>query len=825
MNIKEYSEISSVIASNTMGFTNSISRGNAIPLDQSSIFKSLEAAKTYVNDAGIAYEGQIIAVKEGEFQNVYVLDKSAPDGLRKLASDSSSQASFSCTISALETATDGALKSYQLYQGGVPVDGAVIDIPKDYLVKKAEIKVCETNDTPLAGLKVGDKYLDFVVNSKDSAGEDGTHLYINLHDLTDVYTGGETSTIKVTVAGDNTITASIVQGSIHLGLLSTDVTAKFDGLRTDVNTLTANLANEITRATQAEEAIAATLNTVSGDYLKAADKTELNNAINTAKSEASTAVTNLSTELYTSENGLSAKLHKEVTDAAAAANKDAVSVLADAKAYTNEVSAALSTDYVGKIKVVSDQLTNLDSGLSAYLKKEVANNPTTDDKLMKRSEVEAKINALDVAATELAPSKTIKKIGEEDGKISVEIQDIEITKSQVTGLTSDLNAINTAIDGLTTANATQDGKIAALESSVGTLTAGEDTPGSVAAQVKAEVDRAKGVESGLAKTLSAVSSDYLKTEDKTNLQNQINTINNTLSGDGGYNSRITANANAISTLNGGVNVEGSVDKKIKDSLDGLANAMHFRGVVTRAENQPTDLSAITAQITNPQDGDVVVVTNSSKEYVYDKTNKKWIELGDETLYATKAELAEEVEARKAADKALSDKIDVLNGTGNGSVSKAAADALLSAKTYANGISAALSGDYVEKIGNEATRAGNVEKFLSSAVDNKVLIDGLSATQLRVSHISDTDFHQKVVDGSLLSNEIYVVSSENINAFDERIINVKAPELSSDAATKKYVDDTVKVTQTKLDTLSTYTHALSVSQLVWDIDVISCGSAN
>ena len=33
MNIKEYSEISSVIASNTMGFTNSISRGKAIPLD------------------------------------------------------------------------------------------------------------------------------------------------------------------------------------------------------------------------------------------------------------------------------------------------------------------------------------------------------------------------------------------------------------------------------------------------------------------------------------------------------------------------------------------------------------------------------------------------------------------------------------------------------------------------------------------------------------------------------------------------------------------------------------------------------------------------
>lgn len=818
MNIKEYSEISGVIASNTMGFTNSISRGKAIPLDQSSIFESLAAAKTYVNEAGIAYEGQIIAVKEGNFQNVYVLDKSAPDGLRKLASDTSSQASFSCTISALETATSGALKSYQLYQGGAPVEGAVIDIPKDYLVKKAEIKVCEANDSPLTGLKIGDKYLDFVVNSKDSTDEDGTHLYINLHDLTDVYTGGNTSTIKITVASDNTITASIVEKSIHLGLLSTDVTDKFDGLRTDVNTLTSNLANEIDRATKAEQAIASTLKTVSDDYLTSADKGELSDAIDTAKTEASEAVSKLSTELYTGDNGLSAKLHKEVLDAAAAAKNDAMSVLADAKAYTNEVSAALSGDYVAKIKKVSDEVTSLTSTLgSSYLSIGVANSPTADDKLMKRTEVEAKIAGLDVATTELGAGKTIKTIGEEDGKISVQIQDIQINESQVKDLTSHLDTINTAIGGLTAISASQDGKIKTLETSVGTLTADESTSGSVKAQVKAEADRAKGVESALDARIDAISGDYLKGTDKTELQGKIDTINTALTGDGGYASKITDNANAISTLNGNASIEGSVDKKIKDSLAGLANAMHFRGVVTRGEGED-DKIAIAAKITDPKQGDVVVVTNSSKEYVYD--GERWVELGDETLYATDAELSAEAEARKAADKVLSDKIDVLNGTGDGSVSKALADA----KAYADGISSTLSGDYDKKIAAEATRAGNAEKVLSSAVDNKVLIDGISATQLKVSHISDAEFHQKVLDGTLLSNEIYVVSSQNINAFDERITNVKAPELSSDAATKSYVDETVKGSQSKLDTLSTYTHALSVSQLVWDIDVINCGTA-
>ena len=143
-------------------------------------------------------------------------------------------------------------------------------------------------------------------------------------------------------------------------------------------------------------------------------------------------------------------------------------------------------------------------------------------------------------------------------------------------------------------SASHDGKIKNLETSVGTLNGDENIAGSVKNQVKAEADRAKSAESALAKTLSAVSSDYLKAADKTTLQGQIDTINNTLSGDGGYNSRITANENAISTLNGGVNVKGSVDNKINESLKGLANAMHFRGVVTRAEGQDTDLSAITA---------------------------------------------------------------------------------------------------------------------------------------------------------------------------------------------------------------------------------------
>ena len=799
-----------------------IKRTTANPLDSTFIYGTFAEAQAYAKSGATAYVGQLITVVNGSGTALYKINNEAGDLVRI---DSLAGEAGSVTVEKLETATSGYLASYVVKQGGSSV-GATIDIPKDFLVKSATTGKATAKDVAEGGklygkgFTEGDTYLDFVINTKNNDGTD-EHMYVNASALVDVYTGKDGTTVKVTVGDDNGIAAEVKDGSLGETKLNDALKTKLSDLRSNVDTVSSDLKIETTRATQAEEAIAATLKTISSDYLKSTDKNELTGLIDTAKTEASTAVSKLSTELYTGDNGLSAKLHKEVSDAAAAAKNDAVSVLADAKAYTNEVSAALSTDYVGKIKDVSDQFKTLTSNLDTnYLKSEVANSPTSADMLMKRTEVEAKINALDVATTELVAGKTIKTIGEQDGKISVETQDIQITKSQVTDLTSDLNTINTAIGGLTAISASQDGKIKTLETSVGTLMADESTSGSVKAQVKAEADRAKGVESALAATLSTVSSDYLKSEVETDLQGKIDKINTALTGDGGYDSRIIANANAISTLNGDSSIEGSVDKKIKDSLAGLANAMHFRGVVTRGEGQNTDQAAIDAQITNPIDGDVVVVTDSSKEYVYDGTNKKWIELGDETLYATNAKLTAEAEARAAADTFLSGKISVLIGTGDGSVSKALADA----KAYADGISTTLSGDYDKKIAAEAKRAGDAEKVLSSAVDNKVLIDGISATQLKVSHISDTEFHQKVVDGTLDKNEIYVVSSQNINAFDERITNVKAPELSSDAATKSYVDETVKGSQSKLDTLSTYTHALSVSQLVWDINVINCGTA-
>lgn len=101
------------------------------------------------------------------------------------------------------TATEGYSSSYELRMGE-KVLGDVINIPKDYLVKSCEKKVCETADVPEAGYKVGDKYIDWTINTVSGDGNE-SHIYINVQDLVDVYNSGN----GVTVGTDNTISLKV----------------------------------------------------------------------------------------------------------------------------------------------------------------------------------------------------------------------------------------------------------------------------------------------------------------------------------------------------------------------------------------------------------------------------------------------------------------------------------------------------------------------------------------------------------------------------------------------------------------------------------------
>ena len=85
------------------------------------------------------------------------------------------------TLEEQATAETGYAKTYVIKQGGTALSPK-INIPKDFLVKSGSVKTCTTANVPVAGYVVGDKYIDFVINAKDSSATD-EHMYILVSDL------------------------------------------------------------------------------------------------------------------------------------------------------------------------------------------------------------------------------------------------------------------------------------------------------------------------------------------------------------------------------------------------------------------------------------------------------------------------------------------------------------------------------------------------------------------------------------------------------------------------------------------------------------------
>ena len=117
-------------------------------------------------------------------------------------------------VKKLDTAETGYIATYQITQGGNPV-GVNINIPKDFLVKSASLKEVTEADKPYTGAKVGDKYIDFIVNSKDGSATE-EHIYLPVNDLVDVYLADEsTLTLDKTT---NTFSVKAVPISLVTGL-------------------------------------------------------------------------------------------------------------------------------------------------------------------------------------------------------------------------------------------------------------------------------------------------------------------------------------------------------------------------------------------------------------------------------------------------------------------------------------------------------------------------------------------------------------------------------------------------------------------------------
>ena len=419
-NIREFFDVEMQATKQSAGV--SFSRTNARPLDSTAVFESFDAASSYAKLSATAYPGQIVAAYDEASNSMagYILDPSSDTGLTKFAVGGSVEellkkindeisariandkylsgeistivdtalpelsSQLTSDLSVTLTAAEGSgdiLKTYTLKQGNNTI--GAIDIPRDFLVKSASVKTCTTQDDPVAGYKVGDKYIDFVLNTKEGTVED-QHLYVLVSDLVDNYEGGSTTTIDVSIdKNTNIITASVKAGSISRALLSTDVTDELDNLSdaidiniagiadnlSKINTVSSDLGDEIARATAKENAISTAIDTKVAE-LNAKDA-ELQQAIETeattaraAESANSTAITAEETRAKNEEAILSGLVQAETTarttaDSTLQGNIDSLSVALDGKITTE------TTNRTAAVNALSERLGAAESTIAS----------------------------------------------------------------------------------------------------------------------------------------------------------------------------------------------------------------------------------------------------------------------------------------------------------------------------------------------------------------------------------------------------------------------------------------------------------------------------
>ena len=151
------------------------------------------------------------------------------------------------------TAQSGFLATYHLTKNGSSV-GTAINIPKDYLVKSAEVKVATGSDA--SGFDAGTTYIDFVVNTYDTTSGSGTesHIYLNVETLVKTHTAGngisisDTNVISAKVVTANGLSVdsdgikmSVASESAN-GAMTSDMVKKLNGIDTGAtaNTITLN---------------------------------------------------------------------------------------------------------------------------------------------------------------------------------------------------------------------------------------------------------------------------------------------------------------------------------------------------------------------------------------------------------------------------------------------------------------------------------------------------------------------------------------------------------------------------------------------------------
>lgn len=220
-----------------------------------------QSALNAANAAKTSADGKVASVSAGNNGISVGGTATAPTVGLKISSDSGNLAQIASdglkvvapeySITKDATAQSGFLATYHLTKGGVEV-GTAINIPKDYLVKSAEVKVATGSDA--SGFPAGTTYIDFVVNTYDTTSGSGTesHIYLNVETLVKTHTAGN----GISISDTNVISAKVVAANglsvdsngIKMAVASTSANgAMTSSMVTKLNNIDANAtANTIT---------------------------------------------------------------------------------------------------------------------------------------------------------------------------------------------------------------------------------------------------------------------------------------------------------------------------------------------------------------------------------------------------------------------------------------------------------------------------------------------------------------------------------------------------------------------------------------------------
>lgn len=225
----------------------------------------------------------------------------------------------------LDTATAGMSASYQLTKDGTGI-GAVIDIPKDMMVKSGSVQTYEAGSLP-AGVTEPGTYIVLVLN--DTAE---TKLYINVGNLIEYVTSGSAEGDMVFINIDpqtHKVTATITDGTVTEAKLHADVKAKLAKAVSAVQEVKAGTANGTIAVDGADVAVTGLADAA---YATVASLNE------TAQGKVDTA----KAELLGAEADDNTK--ETIRGARKLATDSAASALADAKTYVGEEIGKLKVD-------------------------------------------------------------------------------------------------------------------------------------------------------------------------------------------------------------------------------------------------------------------------------------------------------------------------------------------------------------------------------------------------------------------------------------------------------------------------------------------------